>query len=456
MLSHRVCFLKSNFRKLWCCMSMKNSLFSLTQRKKWAMEIPISERDSFNEELINSNFERSKKLNLILCFISLALLVVDFSYIQNDLWISVPWYRYLFYTHLFLLVATLMAIAFLKLEGISSQINTRLRLILVILFTCCLLLDCTLTSIIDQRINGAITVYIIGAISIAVMNYFKPLTGLVIFITNYLILVIGITIIQNDPAILRGHYTNGTILAVIAIFLSNILYRTKVRAFLSRKTIERQKNELEKANQQLTSTNLKLQESLVDLDESQNIIFTLALALESKDAYSHGHSDRVTDYALKLAKYLDLSESDQIDIYRAAILHDIGKIGIPDAILNKPDVLTSEEWSIMKSHPERGGIICSKLKFAKEILPVIRHHHERFDGKGYPDNLSGEDIPYLARIINIADAVDAMTSSRPYRAAGTFDQVLEELEICSGKQFDPNLVDAFISLAKSTSYFSRN
>jgi len=115
-------------------------------------------------------------------------------------------------------------------------------------------------------------------------------------------------------------------------------------------------------------------------------------------------------------------------------------------ILNKPSALDSEEWSIMKSHPERGEAICSKLNFAREILPIIRHHHERYDGKGYPDGLSGEDIPFLARLVSIADTVDAITSSRPYRSAGTFEQVLEELQKCAGTQFDPVLVAAFISL----------
>jgi len=281
------------------------------------------------------------------------------------------------------------------------------------------------------------------------MNTFKPLTSLGIYFINYSVLVIGITFTQADPAILRAHYVNSAIIVVIAWFLSIILYYAKVRDFSSRKTIEQHKSELEKANQQLIAANNMLQESLSALDESQNIIFTLALALESKDAYTHGHSERVTDYALELARFLNLSELDQVIIYRASVLHDIGKIGIPDAILNSPSALSNEEWLIMKSHPERGETICSKLNFAKEILPIIRHHHERYDGKGYPDGLSGENIPFLARLVSIADTVDAIISSRPYRPAGTFEQVVEELKKCSGTQFDPVLVVAFISLYNS-------
>ena len=285
------------------------------------------------------------------------------------------------------------------------------------------------------------------------MNNFKPLTSLGICLINYVIFIIGITFVQENPAILRGHYANGTILVVVAWFLSVILYYAKVRDFLSRKTIEQHKGELEEANQQLTATNHKLHQSLSALDESQNIIFTLALALESKDPYSHGHSERVTDYALELARFLNLSEVDQVNIYRAAILHDIGKIGIPDAILNKPYALASEEWLIMKSHPERGETICSKLNFAREILPIIRHHHERYDGKGYPDGLSGENIPFLARLVSIADTVDAITSSRPYRSAGTFEEVLEELQKCAGTQFDPVLVNAFVAFHNAKGEF---
>ncbi|KUO78430.1 MAG: hypothetical protein APF81_16970 [Desulfosporosinus sp. BRH_c37] len=406
--------------------------------------IPDSNKNEFNIELINLNFDRSRKLNLILLIISLILLLIDFLNKQKGLWLSGS--KYLSYTHLLLLIVMLTLLVFFRVyRGLEPE-QMRRRQLIVLLLAYFLTLNCTLTSIIDQLIHGEITVYIIGAYLIAVMNNFKPLTSMGIYLTNFLIFIMGITFVQENPAILRGHYVNGAILAVFAWFLSVILYYAKVRDFLSRKTIELQKGELEKANQQLTSTNLKLHESLFALDESQNIIFTLALALESKDAYLHGHSERVTDYAIELGRFLKLSEVDQVNIYRAAILHDIGKIGIPDVILNKPSALDSEEWSIMKSHPERGEAICSKLNFAREILPIIRHHHERYDGKGYPDGLSGEDIPFLARLVSIADTVDAITSSRPYRSAGTFEQVLEELQKCAGTQFDPVLVAAFISL----------
>lgn len=412
--------------------------------------IPNSEKNEFSIELTNLNFDRTRKINLALIVVSLILLLpIDILNKQKGLWTLGS--KYLLYTHISMILIPMALFLLLHINrGVNTK-YTRSKLIFVMLFAYFITLDSTLTSIIDQLIHGEITVYIIGAFLIAVMNCFKPLTSLGIYLINYIVFVIGVTLVQDNSAILRGHYVNGAILAVVAWLLSIILYYTKVKDFVSRKTIEHQKGELQTANQQLTATNHKLQESLTALDESQNIIFTLALALESKDPYTHGHSERVTEYALELARFLDLSELDQVIIYRASTLHDIGKIGIPDAILNSPSTLTSEEWSIMRSHPERGAAICSKLNFAREILPIIRHHHERYDGKGYPDGLSGTNIPFLARLVSIADTVDAITSSRPYRSAGTFEQVLEELQKCAGTQFDPVLVEAFISLYNNKS-----
>jgi len=423
---------------------LKNKLRSSLLTKSG--HIPDLKKNEFNVELINLNYDRSRKTNFVLLVISLILVSIDFLYKQEGLWTSLPGYKYLFYTHISMVLITFMFLFFPRINGGDTSKITRFKLLFVMVFAYFITLDATFTAIIDQHIHGEITMYIIGALTIAVLNIFKPLTSFGIYLINYSIFIIGITYVQGNSAILRGHYANGTILAVVAWFVSVILYYAKVRDFQSRKTIEQQKIELETANLQLTVTNHKLQKSLSALDESQNIIFTLALALESKDPYTHGHSDRVSDYAIELARFLNLSELDQVIIYRAATLHDIGKIGIPDAILNKPGALTSEEWSIMKSHPERGEAICSKLNFAREILPIIRHHHERNDGKGYPDGLAGEDIPFLARLVSIADTVDAITSSRPYRSAGTFEQVLKELRKCAGTQFDPVLVEAFISL----------
>lgn len=429
-------------------MTMINKfLYRIGKTRRIIQHLSENEKNEFGIELIHFNFDRTRYINLIVFFVSLILAPLDLLNKQKGLWM--PGSKYLFITHILMILVPFIMMIFVYLNNRIQTKDTRPKLIFTLVFAYFLTLDSTITSVIDQLIHGEITVYIIGAFLFPLMNTFKPAASLVLYLINYTVFIIGVTLVQNDPAILRGHYVNATLIAGVAWFLSLILYYAKVKDFLSRKTIEQQKIELEAANQQLTATNYKLQESLSALDESQNIIFTLALALESKDPYTHGHSERVSDYALELARHLNLSASDQIKIYRASILHDIGKIGIPDSILKSSSTLTSEEWIVMKSHPERGEAICSKLNFAKDILPIIRHHHERYDGEGYPDGLTGEHIPFLARLITIADTVDAMTSSRPYRSAGTFDQVLEELRTCAGTQFDPFLVQAYITLSKN-------
>ncbi|MHB8065887.1 MAG: HD-GYP domain-containing protein [Ruminiclostridium sp.] len=411
--------------------------------------IPEAQKLEFDQELISINFYRLRNLTFILIFGSIILLGTDFLNKQKGLWLSIPGYKWLFYVHLLLLCSMLALLPLLLLARNSNSNHMRWRSFYIILVTYSITIICTLISIVDQLIHGQITVYILGSIIISVFAYLRPWASLRVFLTSYLVFLVGITFVQQNPAMLRGHYINGTVLALLSLFLSIVLYYSKIADFLSKKTIECQKGELEQTNHQLKRTNSKLQESLLALDESQNIIFTLTLAMESKDAYTHGHSERVAEYSLELARYLNLGETDQVHLYRAAILHDIGKIGIPDAILNKPSILTSDEWLIMKSHPERGETICSRLNFTKEILPIIRHHHEHYDGTGYPDGLRGESIPFLARIVSIADMVDAITSRRPYRSARTLGQALEELRKHKGTQFDPILVEAFIELYKN-------
>ncbi len=166
--------------------------------------------------------------------------------------------------------------------------------------------------------------------------------------------------------------------------------------------------------------------------------------LEEKDNYTHGHSIRVADYATLLGESLGFSEVQQRELELAAILHDIGKIGIPDAVLLKPGRLTKAEFEIMKSHPSRSARILEKISALRNIIPGIKYHHERWDGLGYPEGLKGEEIPVIARIVLIADTYDAMTSTRPYRLALTKEVAFEELRRCAGTQFDKNFVEVFI------------
>jgi putative nucleotidyltransferase with HDIG domain len=172
----------------------------------------------------------------------------------------------------------------------------------------------------------------------------------------------------------------------------------------------------------------------------------LLAALDTRDTETEGHSERVAAYTMLIAQRLNLSEEELPHIERGALLHDIGKIGVPDHILYKPGPLTPDEWEIMKQHPVVGYKMCMKIEMLRPAAPIVLHHHERWDGKGYPYGLSGEEIPLGARIFAIADTLDAMTSDRPYRKALSFAQAREEIERCAGAQFDPELVKVFLSV----------
>ncbi len=175
-------------------------------------------------------------------------------------------------------------------------------------------------------------------------------------------------------------------------------------------------------------------------------IIGLGEALETRDTYTRGHSERAVEYARVLAKELGLTPEQEDRLRYATILHDIGKIGIPDGILNKPGNLTDEEYTLMKTHPVKGANIVSKIRFLERVAPSIRHHHEHWDGTGYPDGLAGEDIPIESRIVAVLDAYDAMMSDRVYRKAPGREYAVDELCRRSGKQFDSKVVTAFLKV----------
>jgi response regulator RpfG family c-di-GMP phosphodiesterase len=176
---------------------------------------------------------------------------------------------------------------------------------------------------------------------------------------------------------------------------------------------------------------------------------SLVTTIEAKDPYTREHSQRVTDYAVGLATYMGLSEDEIEMVGFAGMLHDIGKIGVRDEILTKAGKLSDEEYMMIKMHPVIGERIVQPLGLVDEEKSIIRHHHERYDGKGYPDGLGGNDIPLLARVVGVTDAFDAMTSTRSYRKALSKKVALDEMRRCSGSQFDPELVEAWIRIVET-------
>ncbi|MGH9558744.1 MAG: HD domain-containing phosphohydrolase [Bryobacteraceae bacterium] len=190
--------------------------------------------------------------------------------------------------------------------------------------------------------------------------------------------------------------------------------------------------------------------ALIDsLEEAESILFALAQSVEHRDKYTGQHCERLAAYSIALGQALGLSRQEQLALYRGGYLHDVGKIGIPDAILFKRGLLTDEEWRTMRLHTIRGEEICRPMKTLAPVLPIIRSHHERWDGSGYPDGLSGEEIPLLARILQVADIYDALTTARPYKPAFTHQHAIEiMLEEARRGWRDPELVPLFAEISQ--------
>jgi putative two-component system response regulator len=199
--------------------------------------------------------------------------------------------------------------------------------------------------------------------------------------------------------------------------------------------------------------NMLRNKAVIDsLDEAETILFALAQSVEQRDKYTGLHCERLAAYSISLGQALGLSRSDQLALYRGGYLHDIGKIGIPDAILFKRGLLSEAEWQVMRQHTLRGEEICRTMKTLAPVLPIIRSHHERWDGSGYPDGLQGEAIPLLARILQVADIYDALTTARPYKPAFSHPHALEiMIEEARRGWRDPELVPMFAEVTQKSS-----
>jgi cyclic di-GMP phosphodiesterase len=198
---------------------------------------------------------------------------------------------------------------------------------------------------------------------------------------------------------------------------------------------------------------LQLHTYISELDHAEQIIFSLARTVEAKDKYTEGHSERLSIMSTKLGHKINMQESDLVILRRGGILHDIGKIAIQDSILQKEGPLTDEEFEIIKTHPAEGERICAPLKSLKPILPVILHHHEKYNGSGYPAGLKGSDIPIHARIMGIVDCYDALTTTRSYRPSMSVDRTLGIMdnETIKGK-WDPFLFNKFLELVEDMEF----
>jgi len=201
----------------------------------------------------------------------------------------------------------------------------------------------------------------------------------------------------------------------------------------------------------LSSDVLKPDSSLIGIElearpRALSIIYALAATVDAKDSYTYGHSRKVSEYAVAVAEKLNMSQEKLSTVRAASLLHDIGKVGVPDSILNKKEPLTDEEWKPIKSHPKLGVEILRHVIDLANCLPAILHHHEHYDGRGYPSGLKGDQIPLEARILTVADSYDAMTSPRPYREQLPMEEAINELKRCAGTQFDPEIVDIFCEL----------
>jgi putative nucleotidyltransferase with HDIG domain len=226
-------------------------------------------------------------------------------------------------------------------------------------------------------------------------------------------------------------------LPVVSIGYSFRLYANRSRDFINQ--LEQLNLELKNSNEQLALNN-------------QELLETLAAVVDAYDIYTAGHSTNVADLAVEIGTELGLDPANLKRIERAGYLHDIGKVGISDAIIQKPGPLTEAEYEVVKTHSGIGAEIVGRMSGLQPLVPTILHHHERWDGGGYPGSLAGEQIPLEARILALADTVDTMCSDRPYRSARSPEQVVQEVRRCSGSQFDPQIVLAFDQIIAREGY----
>jgi putative two-component system response regulator len=201
---------------------------------------------------------------------------------------------------------------------------------------------------------------------------------------------------------------------------------------------------------------LKLKQHTDELERAESVLFSLARSIEGKDPYTHGHCERLAKYSVALGERLRLPEEQLLALRRAGVVHDIGKVAVPEAILLKPGRLTEDEWKVVRDHPVVGERICQPLKSFRLVLPIIRHHHEKCDGSGYPDGLRGDAIPITVKVMQVVDVFDALTTDRPYKKASSTTEALQTMqdEVAKG-WWDPHVFAEFDDLIRHSTSLSR-
>lgn len=195
---------------------------------------------------------------------------------------------------------------------------------------------------------------------------------------------------------------------------------------------------------------IRMREAILGMESAQAVVAALANAVEAKDITTELHCQRMAGLAAQLGERVGFGDEELEGLAYGALLHDVGKIGVPEGILTKAGPLSPDEWTVLRRHPEIGERICQPLGLSRSFVTIVRHHHERWDGLGYPDRIGGEAIPPGARIVGLVDAFDAMTHDRPYRAALTLDVAMDEIRSGAGKQFDPALAPVFLEILEAT------
>lgn len=353
--------------------------------------------------------------------VSTAITVVHFFKMRP------AWYKALFNwsTHV---LAAIPAAVFLDLPGFHIGIQTLPAL-----------------SLIALPMIGALYTIETGliAIAIALSNRSRVMAvwqeSFRWLMQNYMVLgIIGL--------FLAVTYQSMGVMGIIVFVLPAVLVHYSQKMYVER--TEASVRELRRLNEELSQANREIRHANRAIQELNNELFlTLAKIIDARDPFVSSHAMQVANIAAAICRKLELPQEQAEHIRQAALLHDIGKLGIPESILLKPGRLTDEEYEVIKTHAALGGDLLETSQGLRHLAPFVRHHHERWDGRGYPDGLSGEQIPLESRILAVCDSIEAMASDRPYKQARSIEEILTEVKRCAGKQFDPAVVDAFLAVA---------